>query len=789
MAGDFSFSPLGRGLSGLRPRFAASFRSAMLRGLLTAIVCVLASVVVCASAQATKGIVTRTFSEEGGESGFVVPAGVESVKVVAIGGAGGAPAESSGEGGLGARVAGDLSVTPGQVLYVEVGYEGSFTGPIALDGGGSSDVRTAPKADGLSPDDRLIVAGAGGGAGEEKREDSGNGGNAGDAEGEAGEEGISAGGGGGGTLTGGGFGGELFLEEFKCNNRTEPEAGKLEAGGRGGRCLTDGGIEGGQGGAGYYGGGGGAAGFSGAGGGGGSSLVPAGGKFGLAREESAQVQIIYTQPPNPPAVVTEAASEIRRETASLNATVDPEDEEVTNCTFEYGTSEFYGASAPCSTSPGSGIAPVEVSAHLTGLTPETIYHYRIVATSANGVGYGGEETFTTPKNEPPEVTGIDPEAGPTAGGETVTISGSELEEATAVKFGSTPAKSFTVDSSESIVAVAPAGTGTVSLYVTTPSGTSSGGVHFTFLPRPSVATITPDTGPAAGGTTVKIFGSGFDAASSVSFGASVALSVTFDSATELTAVTPPGAETVYVTVTTPDAGTSADAENVRFGYESGAPEYGVCVFGPKFVDEFTDSKCEHATSSGGKYRWDPGAEKDGFTAASSGAVTLETVSRAKVVCASAAITGTITSEGVSGETILFKGCASGASACTGPGLAAGEVTTSTLQGVLAWENKSKGKVVLALTPTVQPFMRYTCAGSAPTTVTGSILMPVKAGKMQTTLKLKLKASKGKQKPESLEDGEKHVLSSSTGGGLPEQTGLTLGATQENEEAVEINPAV
>jgi IPT/TIG domain len=795
MASGCGFSGLRRDVAGLRQRFAKGSRAA-LRGLLTVSISVLVGAVACASAQAAGGTVTRTFSEERSEHSFVVPAGVDSIKVVAVGGAGGEGEAASG--GFGARVEGGLSVTPGQTLYVDVGYEGNAFGPAFDNGGGSSDVRTAPRADGLSPDDRLIVAGAGGGAGEPagevEPEAFGGGGNAGDAEGEEGEEWLLLEGqradlgGKGGSLTDGGSGG-IFRGRGCSGN--DGRAGELETGGEGGLGCAGG--EGGQGGAGYYGGGGGAAGLHGAGGGGGSSLVPAGGSFSLAEpeEEPAQVQISYTQLANPPAVVTEAASELRRESAVLNATVNPEDEEVTSCRFEWGTSESFGSSAACSVSPGAGVAPVEVSAKLTELTPETTYHYRIVATNANGTSDGADQTFTTPRNEPPVVTGISPDAGPVAGGETVTISGSEFEEATAVSFGSTPAESFTVDSSESITAVSPVGTaGTVSVSVTTPSGTSSGGVHFTFLPLPVVVRVSPKMGPAAGGTSVKVLGSGFAAGSTVSFGASAARSVTFDSEKELTAVAPAGAETVFVTVTTPFAGTSVDAENGRFGYETGAPEYGRCVLGVDHLEEFTNVKCE-ITSSTGNYRWEPGAEKGGFTAATlpTRVVTLETVGKAIVKCASAAITGTITSRGVTGETISFKGCASGTKSCTGAGLAAGEITTSTLQGVLAWESKSEDKAVLALTPGAQPFMQYTCEGSASTTVTGSILIPVKAGKMEASSRLKLAASKGKQKPESLEDGETDVLSSSTGGGPAEQTGLKLVAEQENEEAVEVNPDV
>ena len=68
----------------------------------------------------------------------------------------------------------------------------------------------------------------------------------------------------------------------------------------------------------------------------------------------------------------------------------------------------------------------------------------------------------------PTVTEVSPDKGPTAGGTSVTIAGKHLNEATAVKFGSTAASSVTADSETSITAVAPAGTGTVDVTVSTP---------------------------------------------------------------------------------------------------------------------------------------------------------------------------------------------------------------------------------------------------------------------------------------------------------------------------------
>ncbi|NMO52413.1 phospholipase [Actinoplanes sp. TBRC 11911] len=166
---------------------------------------------------------------------------------------------------------------------------------------------------------------------------------------------------------------------------------------------------------------------------------------------------------------------------------------------------------------------------------------------------------------PPTVAMIDPITGPLSGGTTVTIFGTEFVPGSAVTFGGVAAASSTVISSTTITAVTPAGTGMANVQVTTPGGTSGGIVPFLYLPAPVVTSIGTTMGPASGGTTVTIAGTGFTADSAVSFGATTAASVTFISGTSLTAVSPGGTGTVDVRVTTP-GGTSADGVTDQFTY-------------------------------------------------------------------------------------------------------------------------------------------------------------------------------------------------------------------------------
>jgi hypothetical protein len=174
----------------------------------------------------------------------------------------------------------------------------------------------------------------------------------------------------------------------------------------------------------------------------------------------------------------------------------------------------------------------------------------------------------------PSVTGISPDTGPAAGGTLVTITGSGFTGATAVEFGTNAATNATVVSATTITADSPAGAGTVDVAVTTPSGTSatSPADEFTYtaVAGPTVTGISPNSGPAAGGTLVTITGTGFTGASAVDFGTTPATGVIVVSATTITAVSPAGTGAVNVTVTTP-GGTSATSAAHQFTYIAAPP--------------------------------------------------------------------------------------------------------------------------------------------------------------------------------------------------------------------------
>ncbi len=120
-------------------------------------------------------------------------------------------------------------------------------------------------------------------------------------------------------------------------------------------------------------------------------------------------------------VKTTEAMEVTQNSATLKATVNPNGEEVSECKFEYGTTASYGSSVSCSSSPGSGTTPVQVSAALEGLARNTTYHFRISATNEGGRSNGADETFTTLATirNPPEFGRCEKVPGEQMGSKTV----------------------------------------------------------------------------------------------------------------------------------------------------------------------------------------------------------------------------------------------------------------------------------------------------------------------------------------------------------------------------------
>jgi DNA-binding beta-propeller fold protein YncE len=100
-----------------------------------------------------------------------------------------------------------------------------------------------------------------------------------------------------------------------------------------------------------------------------------------------------------PDVTTGAASIAKPTSPVLSGVVDPDDIQITSCQFEYGTTTSYGHTVACSQTPGeigTGSEPVPVNAEISGLSPSTEYHYRLLASNAAGTNPGADRTFIAP---------------------------------------------------------------------------------------------------------------------------------------------------------------------------------------------------------------------------------------------------------------------------------------------------------------------------------------------------------------------------------------------------------
>jgi phosphodiesterase/alkaline phosphatase D-like protein len=180
---------------------------------------------------------------------------------------------------------------------------------------------------------------------------------------------------------------------------------------------------------------------------------------------------LKTTGPPAPKVKTEPATGIGPKTATLEATVNPEGSEVTECELEYGTTEAYGASVPCSPAPGSGTSVVSVSGEATGLTASTTYHFRIVAKNANAAkALGADATFkTAAEGEPPApavktepATGVGQKAATlnaTVDPEGTNVTECELEYGTTETYGASVPCSPAPGSGSAAVAVSGEATG------------------------------------------------------------------------------------------------------------------------------------------------------------------------------------------------------------------------------------------------------------------------------------------------------------------------------------------
>ena len=222
---------------------------------------------------------------------------------------------------------------------------------------------------------------------------------------------------------------------------------------------------------------------------------------------------------------------------------------ISGTTFQAGATVTFGGVPALSVS-------VVSSTEITAVTPPMGAPGLVGVVVQNPGGATASGTFTY--LPPVTVTGVAPGSGTASGGSSVIVTGTNFQAGSTVLFGGFAASSVVFNSSTQLtVTTPPHPAGTVDVQVSTPNGlegTLTNGYIFT--PAVFVGSVTPASGPIAGGTTVTVSGGSFVSGAKVLFGGVQSPSVTFISAGQLQAVTPAGAGTVSVAVVNPDLSSS-----------------------------------------------------------------------------------------------------------------------------------------------------------------------------------------------------------------------------------------
>ena len=284
--------------------------------------------------------------------------------------------------------------------------------------------------------------------------------------------------------------------------------------------------------------------------------------------DSGSRERVYTLP-NQPNAITEPANPVGRTTATVQGKVDPRDALAEQCFFQWGTTLAEENTTPCTPSPGSGSGAVEVSAQLEGLSESTTYYYRVVASNVFGEDAGGNHQFTTSPTVPhAQLRHTDEVAARSAVVKGVVDPNATQITECVFEYGTTPAlgqqvpcNTLPAGEGYSKVTARITGLSPSTPYVYRLAVTNSFGTFYTGEERfttfepgllPSITKVAPKKGTPVGGNEVKIKGKNLLEVTAVRFGGVESEGIVADTIEGVTAIAPPGAGLVDVTVITPD---------------------------------------------------------------------------------------------------------------------------------------------------------------------------------------------------------------------------------------------
>jgi len=308
---------------------------------------------------------------------------------------------------------------------------------------------------------------------------------------------------------------------------------------------------------------------------------------------------------NNPALEPPMGARFRLKTSVDISTLNPESQIIAQAMKDYGMivadngSNFFFSGSSYSVDASNGYAltwndnDIQDSVH--GLKSLTFSDFEVV-------------------NLTPAVTGLSAHSG--AAGTSITITGRNFSGAAGnlnVRFGNTAATSVTVVDDSHLTVFAPAGTGTVDVRVQSGvnvaanpqnyegnvfgyglSATSTADLFSYGGLAPVVMSVSPASGPATGGTSVTITGTGLANATGVYFG-SVGATIITDLATQIVVTSPAGAGTVNVTVVTA-GGTSTTSSADSFTYNATSSGWTIAGVGDFNGDGKGDVLWENTTT-------------------------------------------------------------------------------------------------------------------------------------------------------------------------------------------------
>lgn len=223
----------------------------------------------------------------------------------------------------------------------------------------------------------------------------------------------------------------------------------------------------------------------------------------------------------------------------------------------FGNGFVFGASVMIGDKPATSVVVVN-STQIVAKTPSSaLGTARVSVTNPNGQVGTRDQGFTFGPSvdaKVPVISTVLPVVGPSQGGTQVALTGTDFSGGAAVYFGTVPSPSVTLNGASSLFARAPANqAGPVSItIVNSDGGTMTLPNAYTYQSGTgiTVASVSPTTGPATGGTVVTVLGAGFNSGSWVTFNGIPARSTTVLGSSQIVATTPSGmsgAVTVEVT--------------------------------------------------------------------------------------------------------------------------------------------------------------------------------------------------------------------------------------------------